>query len=425
VFGHAISNPIGTSAGIDKHAEITTPLLAIGPAVVEVGGVTPFPQSGNPRPRVFRVPSSNALVNRYGLNSEGADSVAMRLRQRVREFAYAHGFGIDEVAEQRVLNGEAGVPPGSLVPGKLLAVQVAKNSFTPENDIEAIKNDYVYCVNALARYADIIVVNVSSPNTKGLRDLQQATPLTNILKGVVDAASGIDRIRKPAVMVKVSPDEDSDEQMAGIAAAVWESGVDGVIVGNTTKQRPGPLPGSGPLSRKEAEAMLEQGGFSGPQLFDRTVKLVSRYRKLLDQGPPPAPTTPSGPEGAAPSVTGLAPTPSGAGETEASIRGDPAEGSSETESSSQQSHPQPPGRGATTGATSSIQAPALFQYQSPTPSKVIFASGGITNGKQLHEVLSAGADLGMVYTALVYSGIGTISRIKDELREEIKKTGKR
>ena len=83
----------------------------------------------------------------------------MRLRQRVREFAYAHGFGMDEQAEQSVLDGKAGVPPGSLVNGKLLAVQVAKNKFTPDEDLEAVKRDYVYCVDALSRYADIVVVN--------------------------------------------------------------------------------------------------------------------------------------------------------------------------------------------------------------------------------------------------------------------------
>lgn len=83
----------------------------------------------------------------------------MRLQERVRKFAYSHGFGMDELAEQRVLDGEAGVPPGSLVEGKLMAVQVAKNKFTPDEDLEAVTRDYVYCVEALARYADIIVVN--------------------------------------------------------------------------------------------------------------------------------------------------------------------------------------------------------------------------------------------------------------------------
>ena len=126
----------------------------------------------------------------------------MRLRQRVREYAYAIGFGIDETAEQRILDGEAGVPGGSLTQGKLMAVQIAKNKFTPDGDIEAVKADYVYCVDAVARYADIVVVNVSSPNTPGLRGLQRVEPLTNILSGVVEAAKKTKKKIKPAVMVK-------------------------------------------------------------------------------------------------------------------------------------------------------------------------------------------------------------------------------
>ena len=160
VFGHTLDNPIGTSAGIDKHAEIPDPLLNLGPAIIELGGATPNPQNGNERPRVWRVSSQKGLVNRYGLNSEGADDMAMRLRKRVRAFAYKMGLGIDEEAEQAVLDGLAGVPGGSLTKGRLMAVQVAKNKGTDERDIDAIRADYVYCVEALARYADIIVVNV-------------------------------------------------------------------------------------------------------------------------------------------------------------------------------------------------------------------------------------------------------------------------
>ena len=160
VFGHILDNPIGTSAGIDKHADIPDALLALGPAIVELGGATPDPQSGNPRPRVFRLPSQQGLVNRYGLNSEGADDMAMRLRKRVRAFAIQMGLGNDEEAEQAVLNGQAGVPRGSLTKGKLLAVQIAKNKVTDEKDVDAVKRDYVYCVERLGRYADIIVVNV-------------------------------------------------------------------------------------------------------------------------------------------------------------------------------------------------------------------------------------------------------------------------
>ena len=354
VFGHILSNPIGTSAGIDKHGEVPSQLLAIGPAIVEVGAVTPLPQFGNPKPRVFRLPSQNALINRYGFNSEGADAVAARLRRRVREFAYRIGLGIDEEAERKVLDGEAGVPPGSLVPGKLMAVQVTKNKDTSEKDIDAVIKDYSTGVSKVGKYADIIVVNVSSPNTPGLRTLQNVGPLTHLLKGVVSARNQIERKNKPVVMVKVSPDEDLDEQLAGICEAVWDSGVDGVIVGNTTKRRPEPIPKGFILPAKESSLLLEQGGFSGPHNFDRTLALVKRYRKMLDDGPKQPPS---------------------------------ADGK-------------------------------------PTR-KVIFATGGIANGKQALEVLNAGASVAMMYTAIVYGGVGTITRVKQEMKEEKKKKDQR
>jgi dihydroorotate dehydrogenase len=141
VFGHTLVNPLGISSGLDKNGEIPTPLLALGPAVVEIGGVTETRQSGNPRPRLFRIVSQQGMLNRYGLNSDGAELVAARLRQRLREFAYHQGYRLGEDAERFVLNGDAGVPPGSLVKGKLMAIQVAKNASTPDGDIEAIRRD--------------------------------------------------------------------------------------------------------------------------------------------------------------------------------------------------------------------------------------------------------------------------------------------
>lgn len=363
---------------MDKHAEIPDPLFETGPAIVEVGGTTPLPQEGNPRPRVFRLPSQHAMINRYGLNSKGADHMAAVLRQRVREFAYAAGFGLHELAEERVLNGEAGVPPGSLIPGKLLAVQVAKNKLTPDSDIEAVTRDYVYCVNRLAKYADILVVNVSSPNTPGLRDLQATAPLTAILKGVVNAAKSTDRKTKPYVMVKVSPDEDSDEQITGICDAVWQSGVDGVIVGNTTNRRPEPLPKGFVLPEKEQAAIKETGGYSGPQLFDRTVALVARYRALLDKGPI-----------------------SKADEKASEL----AEAARATEPDAENLPPTQP------------------EEHTHTP-KVIFATGGITNGKQALSVLNAGASVAMMYTGIVYGGVGTVTRVKQEMRKEKQAEGK-
>ena len=154
----------------------------------------------------------------------------MKLRQRVREFAYNLGIGIDEAAEQKILDGEAGVPGGSLQKGRLMSVQIGTNSFTNKSDIEAVKKDYVYCVDAVGKYADVIVVNVSSPNTAQLRDLQRVGPLTQILSAVVDAADKVGKKVKPRVMVKVSPDEDEEGQVRGVCEAVWESGVDGGMV---------------------------------------------------------------------------------------------------------------------------------------------------------------------------------------------------
>lgn len=345
VFGTTLANPIGISAGLDKDAEIPDPLFALGAGLVEVGGCTPLPQDGNPRPRVFRIPAVDGMINRYGLNSRGADAMAARLRERLRKFGRRVGL-----SEQEILEGEeVGVPTGSLLPGRLLCVQIAKNKKTDEKDMEAVIQDHVYCVQRLAPYADVLVVNVSSPNTPGLRDLQAAEPLARLLGAVVDEAKRTDRRVKPRVMVKVSPDEDDDTQMDGVVQAVWMSGVDGVIVGNTTKRRTGLVKQGVKLTGKEQKALVEDGGFSGPAMFDRTLSLVGRYRKMLDSY---------------------------------SLK------------------------------TSGVDD--VF----PTP-KVIFATGGITNGDQALKVLNAGASVAMVYTGMVYGGSGTITRIKKEMREKL------
>ncbi|ODA77902.1 hypothetical protein RJ55_06505 [Drechmeria coniospora] len=339
VFGTRLQNPIGISAGLDKDGEIPDPLFALGAGVVEIGGITPLPQAGNPQPRVFRVPALDGMVNRYGLNSQGADSVAIRLRDRVRRFARSL-----DLTEAAVLDGEAGVPPGSLQSGRLLAVQMAKNKETDERDEKAVAADYVYCVRRLAPYADVLVVNVSSPNTPGLRDLQATEPLTRLLSAVVDEAARADRKTRPRVMVKVSPDEEEQTQLEGIVQAVQASGVDGIIVGNTTKRRTGLVPRGVELTSRERSALMETGGYSGPAMFDRTLDLVGRYRRLLDS----------------PQISGR-------------------EG----------------GR------------------------KVLFATGGITNGEQALQVLNAGASVAMVYTGLVYGGAGTVTRIKREMRDQL------
>lgn len=447
VFGQLLQNPIGTSAGIDKHAEIPDPLLAIGPAVIELGGTTPLPQKGNDKPRVFRLTSQNAMINRYGLNSEGADHVANQLRLRVRHFADACGYGHNVDGETRVLDGEAGVPPGSLTAGKLLAVNIAKNKATPENDIEAVTKDYLYCAERLAPYTDIIVVNVSSPNTPGLRSLQTQESLTKILTSVVRAARSVQRVTKPAVMVKVSPDEDSDEQVAGICQAVWDADVDGIIVGNTTNQRPKALTHMNEFTPLEQQHLLETGGFSGPHLYEKTLSMVKKYKKLLGERPPPS-VTPSRPSGAVSKLVeqtkvDLAGSPSVDAVSESVQTGSiPPKNVAEKEDSDKQSLLKLPETRfydqsreeqdklrKTLGGSESDKTEQRPQLQSKglkdeslsrrDEPKVIFATGGITNGKQALEVLNAGASVAMVYTALVYGGVGTISRIKDEMRQEI------
>ncbi|KAI9774687.1 MAG: Dihydroorotate dehydrogenase (quinone), mitochondrial [Geoglossum simile] len=441
VFGQMLSNPIATSAGIDKHAQVPTALLALGPAIVEVGGTTPLPQDGNPKPRVFRLPSQNAIINRYGFNSEGADVVARRLRHRVRKFAYAMGFGTDDEAEKRILDGEAGVPPGSLVPGRLMAIQITKNKQTPEKDVEAVVQDYVYCMQQLGKYADIIVVNVSSPNTPGLRTLQRVEPLTKILKGVVDAAAEVPRRVKPRIMVKVSPDEDGEDQVRGICEALVLSGVDGVIVGNTTKQRPDPLPKGPALPPEESALISEQGGYSGPQMFERTLVLVKRYRKRLDED---LHRNPDKPPKSLEISASIAPmgglTLSGDPETSVSLR--PAskecpesEHLSVTNENGEQGPAiQPPteplrdSKESTPELVSDAVPKSLPSVRRDTSSrkpKVIFATGGITNGKQALEMLEAGADIAMIYTTIVFGGAGTVTRIKKEMRDEMsRKAGK-
>ncbi|ROV99519.1 hypothetical protein VMCG_06386 [Cytospora schulzeri] len=369
VFDTTLANPIGISAGLDKNADVPDVLFDLGAGVVEVGGCTPRPQDGNPKPRCWRVPSVEGMVNRFGLNSRGADAMAAKLRDRVRKFAKTLGL-----TEHEVLNGEGtDVPPGSLLPGRLLCVQIAKQKETDERDVEAVAKDYVYCVSKLAPYADVLVVNVSSPNTPGLRDLQAAEPLGRILGAVVKEAQRAQRKMKPKVMVKVSPDEDEDAQMEGIVQAIYMSGVDGVIVGNTTKRRSGLVPEGVRLNAREQQALTETGGFSGPTMFNRTLDLVGRYRKLLDSAALKASEAPEGAPAAAAA---------------------------------------PAVDGTVSGKVESSKA-------APPPQKVIFATGGIKDGEQALKVLNAGASVAMIYTGMVYGGAGTVTRMKGEMRSAL------
>ncbi|KAL7274239.1 Dihydroorotate dehydrogenase (quinone), mitochondrial [Rhizina undulata] len=277
VFGHRLNSPLAISAGLDKHAECIDPLFNLSPSIsiVEVGCITPLPQAGNPRPRMFRLPTSQSLINRYGFNSQGADAAAIQLRGRVRRYALKHGM-----TEQEVLDSDI---PASLWENRLLAVQIGKNKATPETDIEAVKQDYERCVERIGKYADIIVVNVSSPNTPGLRSLQKRESLEDLLQAVVSAANEVKRKNKPKVVVKVSPDSDSDADVKDISAAVRGAKVDGIIVSNTTVERHPELTASPQTTEEEKRiAKKEMGGLSGPSLLPKMLGLVERYHKELD-----------------------------------------------------------------------------------------------------------------------------------------------
>ena len=223
VFDCQFPNPVGVAAGFDKNATVPRSLAALGFGHVEVGGVTAEAQPGNPRPRLFRLPEDEAIVNRMGFNNEGADVVGRRL------------------ASER--------PPD--VP---LGVNLGKSKATP---LEDAASDYRYTYERVADYADFFVVNVSSPNTPGLRDLQDRGPLEEILGTLVDAGAD-------PLLVKLSP----DLHRSAIAEAVElaeELGLAGVVATNTTVRRPEGL---------ENPNKAQEGGLSGKPIERRATELV-------------------------------------------------------------------------------------------------------------------------------------------------------
>lgn len=233
VLGLDFPNPVGLAAGFDKHAEAPDAMLALGFGFVEVGGVTPRPQPGNPRPRVFRLEEDRAIINRYGFNSQGLAVVAKRLRVRA---------------------GRPGI----------VGVNLGVNR---ESDDPAA--DYVEGIEELTELAAYLVVNVSSPNTPGLRSLQARGALDALL-GRVSRARGDDRRRTP-LFVKISPDL-SDEERRDVADVALSRGVDGLIVGNTTTARP-------PLRSARRE---EAGGLSGAPLLGPSTRLLSEMYRLTE-----------------------------------------------------------------------------------------------------------------------------------------------
>ena len=232
IWGRRLPNPIGLAAGFDKNAEVPDAALGMGFGLVEIGSVTPKPQPGNPRPRLFRLHEDRGVINRMGFPGEGLDAALARLSRRPRM-----GFvGVNIGANKDSLDRTA---------------------------------DYVTCGKALAPYADYLVCNVSSPNTPGLRNLQGRTQLADLLKRVQDAIAGT----PVPLVVKIAPDA-TDDDLDDIVAVCRENRIDGIIVGNTTLSRPPSL-----ASSRRSEA----GGLSGRPLASLSTDVLRRTARRVDR----------------------------------------------------------------------------------------------------------------------------------------------
>jgi dihydroorotate dehydrogenase len=249
------------AAGLDKQAEAVDGLFDLGFSYVEIGSVTPEPQFGNARPRYFRLSSDNAVINRLGFPSDGAVAVCRNLQDRIRNSFIKTGSRLESTA------------PRSLHADKMLAVNLGKNKDTPITEAEI---DYIKGVKVFAPYADVLVINLSSPNTPGLRSLQTSIYLNKLLSSIREEVS---RLPSPApkLVVKIAPDLNLSE-IRDIASAVVKNNIDGVIVSNTTVQRPGSL-------TSPPEKVYEQGGLSGPPLKPLSLRALRLLRGQLKQIP--------------------------------------------------------------------------------------------------------------------------------------------
>lgn len=258
-FGLRFPNPIGLAAGLDKEGRAPAAFAALGFGAVEVGTVTPVAQPGNPRPRIFRLPADRALINRMGFPNGGATRARATLLATPRTHSSDY-------------NGTAGTPsrgpaPRSLPGGAVLGVNLGKNAPTP---LEQAHRDYVAVLDALYDVAAYAVVNVSSPNTQGLRDLQERRALEALLGAVVTRRDSLARAtgRRVPLLVKVAPDLDW-AQLGAVLEATHAAGADGIVATNTTLAREG-LSRVGRNDARRAEA----GGLSGEPLRRRSTEVV-------------------------------------------------------------------------------------------------------------------------------------------------------
>ena len=237
-MGLDFPNPVGLAAGLDKHAEHADDLAALGFGFLELGGVTPRPQPGNPKPRLFRIPEARAVINRYGLNSVGIEVFVANLSRRKSR--------------------------------GIVGVNIGKNKDTP--NVKA-HEDYERCLEALYPHVDYVTLNISSPNTAGLRDLQEKDALALLLKSIQSKRQALRQKhgRHVAVALKISPDL-SEKDIQDVADAARRQGIDGIVATNTTTSRAGVegFPHAG-----------EQGGLSGAPLKEKSTWTIRNLHKRL------------------------------------------------------------------------------------------------------------------------------------------------
>ncbi|MGI9488165.1 MAG: quinone-dependent dihydroorotate dehydrogenase [Geminicoccaceae bacterium] len=237
IAGLDLPNPLGLAAGFDKNAEAIKGLAKVGFGWLEVGTITPRPQTGNPKPRIFRLPADRALINRLGFNNQGLEAAKRRLAQRK--------------------------PDDGIIGANIGANREAEDPV----------QDYAACLDGLYPLADYFTINVSSPNTPGLRDLQGRERLTRLLATLIERREALvetNRPKKP-LFLKIAPDLTQEDE-ADIAEVAVEQGVDALIIANTTLDRPSDL---------QDPAQREAGGLSGCPLFERSTAQIERFHKMI------------------------------------------------------------------------------------------------------------------------------------------------
>jgi len=239
IFGFDFSNPIGMAAGFDKNGEVVSSLLNLGFGFVEVGTVTPNPQHGNDKPRIFRLKEDMAIINYLGFNNKGADYVSKNLKK---------------------LN------LSSLSKG-IVGINIGKNKFT-DNYIE----DYSYCLEKLGPLAHYVVVNISSPNTPGLRDIQKRGQIEKLVKNLKDKKNNSPLLEGTPIFFKIAPDME-EEQIRDIALMSLSNNIDGLIISNSTVERPKTL---------QSIFKNEIGGLSGKPLFIKSTLMLKKMYSLTN-----------------------------------------------------------------------------------------------------------------------------------------------